>query len=116
MPPPEPVPYVRPSTVFDSKTARPALSFTRVRGGLCSRFPRFARVFYSGYLTMRLLGFNRLLGFARLLSAYTLTHRILGGVVDFANELLQHVFEEDHTEGGAVLIHNLRDMGSATLH
>ena len=50
-------------------------------------------LFYSGYLTMRLLGL--LLGFARLLSAYTLTHRILGGVVDFADELLQHVFEED---------------------
>ncbi len=65
---------------------------------------------------MRLLCFMRLLGFARLLSAYTLTHRILGGVVDFTDELLQHVLEEDHAEGYALFIHNLRDMGSAALH
>ena len=50
---------------------------------------------------MRLLCFMRLLDFARLLSAYTLTHRILGGVVDFADELLQHVSRKTTPRGYA---------------
>ena len=73
---------------FFAKPAHPALFFTRVPGGLSVQ----DSLFYSGYLTMRLLGFTR------LLSAHAHAPRP-GGVVDFADELLQYIFEEDHAEG-----------------